>query len=98
MAQNYWMDDSQQNSWYGENTVSNGGQNIGWGQFDYSQGHAQAPGMLYLFPSKKILLAASQSPNNYYDQQNYSQNNYYGEQMFIPNQNGNFFQIPFLFF
>ena len=45
MAANYWMDDQQNNAW--QNPASQGQQDIGWGQFDYSasnNAHSQAPG------------------------------------------------------
>ena len=87
MAQNYWMDDGQQNNWYGQNGGNNAGQD--WGQFDYSQNKAPAPGgNIYSFNYFSGLAATTHQGNNYYDQQqqNYSQNNYYGGQMFVPNQ------------
>lgn len=70
MSNGFWMDDGQQQQG-GWNTQTNQ-QDMGWGQFDYSQ--PQQP--------------QQQAGNDYYQQnQQYQQpqNNYYGGQMFMPN-------------
>uniref|UniRef100_A0A1I7TS73 Protein YIPF5 n=1 Tax=Caenorhabditis tropicalis TaxID=1561998 RepID=A0A1I7TS73_9PELO len=73
MSNGFWMDDGQpqQGGW---NTQTNQ-QDMGWGQFDYSQPQQQQ----------------QQTGNDYYQQnQQYQQpqNNYYGGQMFMPNNGG----------
>ncbi|KIH52370.1 hypothetical protein ANCDUO_17529, partial [Ancylostoma duodenale] len=68
---NLWMDDGQQDAWYGQGQgASQAG--MAWGQFDYSQ--QQVPNQQY------------GNDQNYYQQQSpYTQShNYYGGQMFVP--------------
>ncbi|CAJ0589777.1 unnamed protein product [Cylicocyclus nassatus] len=71
---NLWVDDGQQDSWYGQGQSAPQAQ-MNWGQFDYSQAQQQPPTQQY------------GNDQNYYNQQSaYTQNqNYYGGQMFVPN-------------
>ncbi|VDM79618.1 unnamed protein product [Strongylus vulgaris] len=71
---NLWMDDGQQDAWYGQGQSASQSQ-MNWGQFDYSQPQQQAPTQQF------------SKDQTYYQQQTpYTQNqDYYGGQMFLPN-------------
>ncbi|WKY10590.1 hypothetical protein Q1695_002726 [Nippostrongylus brasiliensis] len=74
---NVWMDDGQQDAWYGQQGHAAAQPDMSWGQFDYSQQQTDY----------NQQYNQSSNNQNYYQQQNpYAQQSqgYYGGQMFVP--------------